>query len=181
MKIDGAIAALKQHKEEIMNEIRRHPTALNIATNVDFKINVVKKEHYPKHFDSHDVNTAYLTSKKYYERNKEQRETIARIMQQLEPKSIPKTKVLPEILKSSIKYPQKQKTEDLICERGKVLGGENGRNLPSQYHETSRWNSNRLKRLNDELKALQEADKDGRTQYSNEWVDRSRDSQFPGY
>ena len=138
MKIDGSIAALKQHKEEIMNEIRRHPTALNIATNVEFKITVVKKEHYPKHFDSHDINTAYITSKKYYERTKEQRETIARIMQQVEPKSITKKKVLPEILKSSIKHPKRQKTEDLIHERGKVLGGEKARHLPSQYHETPR-------------------------------------------
>ena len=63
-------------------------------------------------------------------------ESIARVRQQLEPTEIPKKKVLPKLLKSSIKNPQRQNTKDLIYERGKVLGGEKGRELPSQYHET---------------------------------------------
>ena len=106
---------------------------------MEFKITVVKNERYPKNFGSelpHKLYYTYLTSKKYYETHKVQMESIARVRQQLEPTEIPKKKVLPKLLKSSIKNPQRQNTKDLIYERGKVLGGEKGRELPSQYHET---------------------------------------------
>ena len=130
---------MKWQKEMLMNEIRRHPTALNIASGVEFKITVVKNEQYPKILGSelpHILHYAYLTSKKYYETHQVHLESIARVKQQVEPVDIPKKKVLPKILRSSIKNPQRQKTKDLIYERGKVLGGEKGRELPSQYHET---------------------------------------------
>ena len=107
---------------------------------MEFKITVVKNERYPKNLGSelpHKLHYAYLT-KKYYETHQVHMESIARVKQQLEPTYIPKKELLPKLLKSSIKNPQRQKTKDLIFERGKVLGGEKGRELPGQYHETPR-------------------------------------------
>ena len=106
---------------------------------MEFKITVVKNERYPKNLGSelpHKLHYAYLT-KKYYETHQVHMESIARVKQQLEPTYIPKKELLPKLLKSSIKNPQRQKTKD-IFERGKVIGGENGRELSSQYHETPR-------------------------------------------
>ena len=84
---------MKWQKEKLMNEIRRHPTALNIANGVEFKITVVKNERYPENLGSelpHILHYAYRNSKKYYETYQVHRESIASVKQQLEPTYIPK-------------------------------------------------------------------------------------------
>ena len=132
-KISAAIAYMERRKYELMNEIRKHPT-VNYAENIEFKVSVSRRRQLPIHRSSdrlspNDTESAYPHSMDHYGAawDKSKRQPTRR------KRTYGTSIIFPKIQMNS----QRQRTEDLIDRRGKVLGGEKGRELPSLYHETN--------------------------------------------
>ena len=130
---------MERRKYELMNEIRKHPTAVNYAENIDFKVLVSRRKQFPIHrsserFGLKNTESAYPNSTDHYGGARHKSNNQAARRKRTYATSI----IFPKIQMNS----ERQRTEDLLDRRGKVLGGEKGRKLPSLYHETNQRKRN---------------------------------------